>query len=137
MAFAPIEASAQDDSCKRGAELLKSRQGLLARFQGGGKRKLTPGEACSALSSLSANGNALLAWIKKDGAWCNVPSNMEQGLRGQHAQIVRVRGQACSAASKQAQLLRLARQQQQQQQQSPYGPDDVTGGPRRLPAGAL
>jgi hypothetical protein len=130
-------AFAQDASCAKGAELLKVRQGLLQSFQGGGKKpKMTAGQACARLSALSANGNQLLAWIKEHGAWCNAPDSLAAGIQGQHAQVSKVRGQACGAASKQRQMEALAKRQQQNPE-NPFGPDDVTGGPRRLPAGAL
>jgi hypothetical protein len=130
-------ASAQEDECAAGAKLLKSRQALMAAFQGGGKkRQMTAGDACSRLNALSANGNQVLAWINKSGSWCNVPPSLAEAIKGQQGQIGSVRARACGMASKQKQMEFQARKQAQQQQ-NPFGPDDVTGGPRRLPTGAL
>jgi hypothetical protein len=132
-------AAAQTAGCEQGAALLKERQALMARVQSSAQSKkgrMTPREACGIFGRLASNGTRIISWIETNGAWCQVPEQVAESIKGQQGQISKVRGQACNAASQQAKMEAQARQGRAALPPGTIGGDGITG-PLRLPQGAL
>lgn len=135
-------AAQQNDVCAEGAKLMQQRQtmvqGLQARAKG---RKMNPIEACGKFGNLVNNGQQLLAWMEKSGAWCNVPDNIIANVKEDQQRSVTIRGQACGAAAKYKQMMARAKAQARAAQQGGGrfggGGGDIVSGQMRVPAGAL
>jgi hypothetical protein len=138
----PAQAQGSND-CAQLQTLLVQRQGMIKQLNLGGKAKLTPQQACSRLSALTGNGSRTLAFIGVNKDWCRVPDEFVANFKNDHQKTLGFRGQACRAATQQATLQRKAAQAQSQAQrqgadQSGFsGADSITGGPMRVPQGAL
>ncbi|MGL4324544.1 MAG: hypothetical protein ACRCTD_10955 [Beijerinckiaceae bacterium] len=141
-------ASAQNDQCAEGAKLMQARQSMVQSITNRPKnRKLNPIEACSKFGSLVSNGNQLIAWMEKSGAWCNVPDGIIANVKGDQEKAVNIRGQACGAAAKYRQALaahnRARAQAAQAARQGGGGGmlggrgGDIVSGQMRVPSGAL
>ncbi len=130
-------ASAQSSVCGQLQTLLKERQALMQRINGMGRRNVDPNVACRLFGQLASNGQRTLAFATENKDWCQVPDEFISNLKSAQGQVNTVRGQACRAASQRAALERRARQAQQQGQGSFGGVDGFTGGPWRVPQGAL
>lgn len=135
-------ASAQPSGCEQMQKLLQERQSLVQRLSSSSKskRKLTPTEACSTLGTLVNNGSAALKFATANQDWCQIPQTFVDNLKADNEKAGGIRNQACNAAKQQATMQRRAQQQAQQQQQgaNPFGGSDaITGGPMRVPKGAL
>ncbi|WP_332697522.1 hypothetical protein [Bosea sp. (in: a-proteobacteria)] len=104
------------------------------------KRKLTPQQACSTLGRLVNNGNATLKFATANQDWCQIPPTFIEGMKADNEKAATIRNQACNAVKQHEVMQRRAQQQAQQQQKgaNPFGgSDSVTGGPMRVPQGAL
>ncbi|MEN5083656.1 hypothetical protein ABE438_14330 [Bosea sp. TWI1241] len=135
----PVLAQAPS-GCENIQKLMQERQALVQQLNtsGKGKKRLTPTQACNLLGRLVNNGNATVKFATANQDWCQIPASFIDGLKADNEKAGGYRGQACNAAKQQATLERRARQQAQQQSQNPFGgPDAVTGGPMRVPQGAL
>jgi hypothetical protein len=133
-------ASAQSAVCGQLQTLLQERQTLMQRINGMGRRSVDPNVACRLFGQLVSNGQRTLAFATENKDWCQVPDEFINNLKSAQGQVSGVRGQACRAASQRAALERRARQAQQAQQQgqgSFGGVDGFSGGPWRVPQGAL
>ena len=135
-------AMAQSSECSKLQGILRERQAIVGRLNGGGKKKvsLTPQVACSALNGLVANGNRALAFIAANKDWCQIPDAFAENIKADNARAATIRNQACSAASKQAAMERKARAMQEQQNAGRGGfggGDSIVGGGWRIPQGAL
>lgn len=140
LAAAPTPAVAQTNICGQLQTLLKERQTLMQRINGMGRRNVDPAVACRMFGQLASNGQRTLAFATENKDWCQVPDEFINNLKSAQGQVSGVRGQACRAASQRAQLERRARQAQQAQQQNQGsfgGVDGFSGGPWRVPQGAL
>jgi hypothetical protein len=137
MLVAAGPASAQ--VCQEGAKLIQERQTIVQQLNkaGGKDKKLDPRMACGAFGKLLANGEQSLKWIETNKDWCQIPDQVADNLKQEHEKVKEIRGQACQAAAKIAQMEKQARQQQQKQQQSnnPFG-GGLTG-QYKVPQGAL
>lgn len=133
-------ASAQASGCEQLQKLLQERQSIVARLNSASKakRKLTPAEACGTLGSLVNNGNATLKFAAANQDWCQIPATFVDGMKADNEKAAGFRNQACNAVKQQAAMQRKAQQQAQQQGNNPFGGGDaLTGGPMRVPQGAL
>lgn len=138
-------ALAQAAGCEKAQTFATERQGIVARLNASGqsKRKMTPQEACGILGKLVSNGNSFIAWANSNKDWCQIPDQFVEGLTADNANANKIRGQACNAVKQQAVLQERARaaQARQAQQQKGAGAfggaDAITGGPVRVPPGAL
>lgn len=138
--FASAPALAQSSACMEGQKLLQERQGLIKQFTdltGGGKKKnVDPRAACSTLTKLSKNGDSALKWMETNKDWCQVPDQVVENFQQDHKRAQSIRGQACSAAAKMAEMEKRAKQQAQQQQGGPRMGGGLTG-TLTVPKGAL
>lgn len=132
------------NDCAQLQNLLVQRQGMIKQLNLGGKAKLTPQQACSRLSALTGNGSRTLAFMGTNKDWCRIPDEFVTNFKNDHQKTLNFRGQACRAATQQAQMQRKAAQAQAQASQRQggdqsgfSGADSITGGPMRVPQGAL
>lgn len=130
-------AVAQSSICQEGAKLLSERQSLVQQLNksAGKDKKLDPRMACGAFGKLNTNGESILKWMETNKDWCQIPDQAVQTMRDDQGKIKDLRGQACNAAAKLAQMEKQARQQQQQQSGNPFG-GGLTG-QYTMPKGAL
>ena len=99
---------------------------------------MTPQQACGILGRLVGNGNALIKFATANQDWCQIPASFVDDMKADNEKAGTIRGQACNAVKQQAQMQRRAQQQAQQQGANPFGgADSITGGPMRVPQGAL
>jgi hypothetical protein len=56
-----------------------------------------------------SNGSGLIKWVDTNKEWCQIPDNFAQSIKEDHGRAVKIRGQACGAAAKQAQIEKQAR----------------------------
>jgi hypothetical protein len=133
-------ALAQSSECEKIGKLLQERSSLIQQIQSmGKKKKLTPDSACGLFGRLQANGNAVIAALDKDGAWCHVPDQVLPNIKTQNGQIGTNRVKACNVAAQQKKMMEAARKQQSEGGGLLGGSaaGDVLGGPIKLPQGAL
>jgi hypothetical protein len=135
-------ASAQPSGCEQMQKLLQERQSIVQQLSGSSKskRKMTPIQACSTLGRLVNNGAAAMKFATANQDWCQIPASFMENMKNDNAKAADIRGKACGAAKQQAAMQQRAQQQARQQQQgaNPFGgADAVTGGPMRVPQGAL
>lgn len=139
-------ARAQASGCEKAQTFSSERQAIVARLNAASKskRKMTPQEACGTLGKLVSNGNSFISWANENKDWCQIPDQFVEGLTADNANASKIRGQACNAVKQQAVLLQRAKAAQARQAQQRQGPtggfggaDAVTGGPVRVPPGAL
>lgn len=127
--------------CENMQKYLQERQSIVQGLNASSKakRKLTPQQACSTLGKLVNNGNATLKFATANQDWCQIPPSFIEGMKADNEKAATIRNQACNAVKQQATMQRRAqRQAQQQQGANPFGgADSVTGGPMRVPQGAL
>lgn len=139
----PAMAQAQSDACADGGKLMQQRQGIVQSLQAGKGRKMTPVAACQRFNGLVANGQKVIEWLEKSGAWCGAPDGLLATVKDDHQKAIGIRGQACGAAAKYNQMVARARAQARaaQQQQGPGrlggGGGDIVSGQMRVPGGAL
>jgi hypothetical protein len=133
-------ASAQSSPCMDIQKHIEERKAIVARLQalGGKKKSLDPKEACALFGKLVVNGNSTLKWAETNKDWCQVPDSFVEGMKNDHNRATSLKGQACRAAAKQAEMERKARQQAQQG----GGSGGLLGGPGlsgeyKIPQGAL
>lgn len=139
-------AFAQASGCEQAQTYGTERQAIVARLNASSKskRKMTPQEACGVLGKLVSNGNAFIAWANTNKDWCQIPDQFVEGLTADNANASKIRSQACNAVKQQATMIERARAAQARQAQQKKGgagsfggADAVTGGPIRVPPGAL
>jgi hypothetical protein len=127
--------------CENLQKLMQERQSIVGQLNANAKakRKMTPQEACGVLGRLVGNGNSLIKFATANQDWCQIPATFVDGMKADNEKAGTIRGQACNAVKQQAAMQRRAQQQAQQQQgANPFGgSDSITGGPMRVPQGAL
>ena len=133
-------ASAQSGGCGDIQKHVDERKAIVARIQAlsGKKKQVDPKEACGLFGRLVVNGSATLKWAEANKDWCGVPDSFLEGMKADHGRAMNLKGQACGAAAKQAEMMRKARQQAQQG----GGGGGLLGGPGlsgeyKMPQGAL
>jgi hypothetical protein len=134
-------AFAQSSSCQEGQKILADRQGLIQQIgkltDGGKKKQLDPRSACTIFSKLATNGDAGVKWIDANKDWCQIPDQFAQGFKQDHTRAVDMKGKACQAAAKMAEMQKKAAEAQKQ-----GGGRGMLGGPGltgsySMPKGAL
>ena len=109
-AMAPAEA--QSSSCQQLGLYMMERKSLVEAVQKlglGKEKKMDPKAACAAFGKLVTNGATMLKWAEANKDWCQIPEQFVEGIRTDHEKVVKIRGQACSVAAKQAELEKKAR----------------------------
>jgi hypothetical protein len=135
-------AFAQSNSCQDGQKILQERQSLIQQINklsnGGKNKKLDPRAACTIFTKLATNGEAGVKWIDANKDWCQIPDQFAENFKQDHGRAVNMKGQACQAAAKMAEMEKRAKQQAQQQQQGGHNPfgGGLTG-TYSVPKGAL
>jgi hypothetical protein len=104
-------ARAQSSSCQQLGPQMMERKSLVEAIQklSGKNKKMDPKEACAAFGKLATNGTAMLKWAEVNKDWCQVPDHFVEGIKNDHEKVTKIRGQACGAAAKQAELEKRAR----------------------------
>jgi hypothetical protein len=108
-AMAPARAQS---SCQELGPYMQERKSLVEAVQKlglGKEKKMDPKAACAAFGKLVANGTTMLKWSEANKDWCQVPEQFIEGIKSDHEKVVKIRGQACSVAAKQAELEKKAR----------------------------
>ena len=128
-------APAAAQVCQEGAKFIKERQEIVQQLNkaGGKDRKLDPRMACGSFGKLVANGEQSLKWLESNKDWCQIPDQVVTNLQQEHTKVKEIRGQACQAAAKVAEMEKQARQQKQ-------GGNPFAGGltgQYKIPQGAL
>ena len=134
--FMSAPASAQSSACQEGQKILQERQNLIQqinKLSNGKKKQVDPRAACTVFSKLVVNGNAGQKWMTDNKDWCQIPDQVGENLKQEHAKVKELRAQACQAAAKFEQMQKQARQQQQNG--NPFG-GGLTG-QYKMPQGAL
>jgi hypothetical protein len=113
---AAAPAYAQSSDCQQAQKILGERQGLIQKLQSmggkGKKKQLDPRSACTVFTQLVSNGNTGIKWMDANKDWCQVPDNFVQSFKQDHGNAVEMRGKACAAAAKMAQMEKQAREAQ-------------------------
>ena len=65
------------------------------------------------------NGTTGEKWMTANKDWCQVPDQLVQSFAEDHKRAAAVKGKACGAAAKMAEMEKRAKQQAQQQQGGP------------------
>lgn len=135
VAAAPALAQSE---CQEAQKFLQERQSLIQQINklgGEGKKKqIDPRAACSVFTKLVNNGNTGVKWLEANKAWCQVPDQFAQSFEEDHKRAVSMKGQACAAAAKMAEMEKKAKQAQQGS--GLLGGGGLTG-TYRIPQGAL
>jgi hypothetical protein len=141
--FTAAPALAQASGCEDGKKIIAERHSLaqqIEKLSGGGKKKqIDPRSACTIFTKLTANGEAGVKWMSANKDWCQIPDQVVQGFTEEHKRIQNIKGQACQAAAKLAEMEKRAKQAQQQQQKQGGGNRLGGGltGTYSIPKGAL
>jgi len=129
-----VPASAAPADCQENFEKLgRQRMTLVQKVQGFQKKKTSATNVCAALNQLSAADAKLISWAEANKDWCQIPDQFLETLKSSSGQISTARGNACSAAKKEAAILRQMKANAAQSQ----GPSGLPGSGVRLPQGAL
>ena len=132
-------ALAQAAGCGDIQPMLVQRKAIGDRISaatGGGKKQIDANRACKDFGALVSNGQTLIKWAEANKDWCQIPENFVTNVKEDHNRAIKIRGQACGAAAKQAQMEKQAREG------GGGGAGGLLGGPglsgaTRLPQGAL
>ena len=137
---ATTPADAQSPICQQLGPYMLERKSLVETVQklGGKDKKMDPKAACAAFGKLAANGTTMLKWAEANKDWCQIPDQFVEGMKTDHEKVVKIRGQACGVAAKQAELEKKARSGQG----GPGGAGGLLGGgglegSYKIPQGAL
>ena len=131
-----LAAPAQAIDCQADfGKIMQSRQAVIERVNSFAKKKPTAAQACSTFRQLGGVNAKAVEFVTKNKEWCQIPDNIAEGLQSETTQVKTAQGQACGAASKQAQMLKVARARAAQAPQG--GPSGLPGSGVRLPGGAL
>lgn len=76
----------------------------INRINGFKNKRPSATQACSAFGNLVAAEAKMIKWMEENKDWCQIPDPLIDDLKKASAQGTKVRGQACSAAKKEAQM---------------------------------
>ena len=130
-------ALAQAASCADFGKTLEERRDIVQKLQAlsnNKKRQMDPKTACSMFGSLVNNGSTAVKWLETNKDWCQVPDQILQGVKQDHARALEMRGKACKAAAQQAAMEKKAKEGGGSS--GLLGGDGLTGS-FKLPQGAL
>jgi hypothetical protein len=68
-------------------------------LQAAGKRKATPQEICSHIRGYADVEAKTLKYLRENQTACNIPDNLVQQVKGNHAKTVQLRTRVCNAAA--------------------------------------
>ena len=107
-------AAAQSSACQEVGVHLTERKSLVDAIQKltGKNKKMDAKAACAAFGKLVTNGNVTIKSAELNKDWCQIPDQLIESIKTDHEKIVKIRGQACGAAAKQAELEKKAREGQ-------------------------
>jgi hypothetical protein len=103
---------AQSGGCGDIQQHLVERQELVKKFQamtGDKKKPIDARLACTALGKLTSNGAETVKWIEANKDWCQIPDQFVQNFKTDHANVGKMRSQACNVAAKQAEMEKRAK----------------------------
>jgi len=133
-------ALAQSSGCQDGQKILLERQNLIQQInklsEGGKKKQLDPRAACTIFSKLATNGDAGVKWIEANKDWCQIPDQFAQNFKQDHTRAVDMKGKACQAAAKVAEMEKKAKEAQKNGGGGLLGGGGLTGS-YTMPKGAL
>jgi hypothetical protein len=108
---AGVPAMAMPESCQKDLNTYaEARMGAINRINGFKGKRPTATQACSAFGALVSSEDKMIKWMEANKEWCQIPDTLLADLKKGSAQGIKVRGQACSAAKKEAQMRAQARQ---------------------------
>ncbi len=107
-------APAQASPCQEVGTHLNERKSLVDAIQklSGKNKKMDAKAACAAFGKLVTNGNVTIKSAELNKDWCQIPDQLIESIKADHEKITKIRGQACGAAAKQAELEKKAREGQ-------------------------
>ena len=133
-------ALAQSSNCQDAQKFLNERQSLIQQINklgGEGKKKqIDPRAACTIFTKLASNGDTGVKWIAANKDWCQVPEVFATSFAEDHKRAVEMKGKACAAAAKLAEMEKKAKQAQQRGGGGLLGGGGLTGS-YTMPKGAL
>lgn len=128
-------AMAAPADCRENFEKLGGqRVALIQKVQSFQKKKTTATNACATLNQLAAADTKLLTWVEANKDWCQIPEDFITNLKSSGEGISKARGNACTAAKKEAAMIRQLKANAAQSQGPASG---LPGSGVRLPQGAL
>jgi hypothetical protein len=141
--FVSAPAVAQSSNCQDAQKFLTERQSLIQQInklggesKDGKKKQIDPRAACPIFNKLVSNGDTGVKWLAANKDWCQVPDQFAQSFTEDHKRAVSMKGQACQAAAKMAEMEKQAKQKQQQGGTGLLGGGGLTGS-YTMPKGAL
>ena len=103
--FLPLAAEAAPASCQRDfGAFTEKRMKLIERINGYAKKRPSATAACATFGELQSTDTALLKWMQANKDWCQLPDQNIADLEKAIEQTRKVRGQACTAAKKEAEF---------------------------------
>ena len=108
---AVLPARAQSSACQELGAHLNDRRSLVQGIQAmtANNKKMEPKAACAAFGKLATNGTTTLKWAEANKDWCQVPDQLITGIKADHEKVLKIRGQACGAAAKRAEMEKKGR----------------------------
>jgi hypothetical protein len=123
-------AFAMPESCQKDLNTYaEARVKAINRINAFKNKRPTASQACSAFGALVDSETRMIKWMDANKEWCQLPDTLIDDLRKSSVQGNKVRGQACAAVKKEAQM----RAKGQRQQSGGGAPRPAV----RLPQGAL
>jgi hypothetical protein len=122
-----VSAQQMPASCQAELDsLAQARLDVINRINGFNKKRPTARQACSVFGELVNAEAKMLKWMQENQDWCRLPDPLVTSFKDGSQQAVKARGQACTAAKREADGGGGA---------APRGPAPGSG--IRLPQGAL
>jgi hypothetical protein len=133
--LAAAPAFAQSSSCQDFRKQMEERRVIVEKLHALDKRKggMDAKSACPAFGNLVTNGTTAVKWLETNKDWCQIPDQVIENIKKDHARAVDLRGQACKAAAQQAAMEKKAKEGGGS---GLLGGDGLTGS-YRMPQGAL
>ena len=127
--MAASTASAMPASCQGDfGKHTSDREAAVERINSFNKKRPTAAQACSAFSNLTGIEARMIKWMTENKEWCQLPDSAIEQLTQAREQTMKVRGQICTAAKKEAQMRASG---------GAAGGPPPPGSGVRLPSGAL
>jgi hypothetical protein len=100
-----MPALAMPESCQQDLNKYgQSRLDAINRINAFKNKRPSATQACSAFGNLASAEQRMIKWMEGNKEWCQIPDALVDDLKKSLAQSSKVRGQACSAAKKEAQM---------------------------------
>ena len=95
----PQQQQAEPACLKEFVKLREAAQKRANAIQAAGKHKPSAKEACGLFNAFSAAEAKMIKFVIANRTACNVPPEVIDGMKKQHAQTTKIRGNVCRAAS--------------------------------------